>query len=207
MDVSKEITHLNVCEENCPQIILDMESKGKYTKISFVPERSRKFSEYSDYGTLNETVDSVNLTLEENESEKLKNNLEQEIETLKTKNELLILQSKLNAESIDDLSYSLKVEKGKNLKKEKELIKCIVDNERLLEDRVILEEQNNRTENKKNILIQENEKYRILNLELEKEVTDLEIKREKDALNIEILQKRNYETEIKLSKMIKYIYQ
>merc|ERR1739842_67187 len=157
----------NVCEENCPQIILDMESKGKYTKISFVPERSRKFSEYSDYGTLNETVDSVNLTLEENESEKLKNNLEQEIETLKTKNELLILQSKLNAESIDDLSYNLKVEKGKNLKKEKELIKCIVNNERLLEDRVILEEQNNRTENKKNILIQENEKYRILNLELE----------------------------------------
>ena len=75
-----------------------MESKGKYTKISFVPERSRKFSEYSDYGTLNETVDSVNLTLEENESEKLKNNLEQEIETLKTKNELLILQSKLNTE-------------------------------------------------------------------------------------------------------------
>ena len=144
MDVSKETTHLNVYEENCPQIILDMESKGKYTKISFVPERSRKFSEYSDYGTLNETVDSVNLTLEENESEKLKNNLEQEIETLKTKNELLILQSKLNTESIDDLSYGLKVEKGKNLKKEKELIKCIVDNERLLEDRVILEEQNNR---------------------------------------------------------------
>ena len=54
MDVREESTHLNMSdeEENCPQILLNMESGGKYTKISFVSERIRKFSEYSDYGKL-----------------------------------------------------------------------------------------------------------------------------------------------------------
>ena len=131
--------------------------------------------------------------------------LSQDIETLKKKNELLTLQNRVHTDLCDRLSKDLAVLNENSLKKETDLIKYIEENENLMENRVSLEEQNNLINKEKEILVQENEKYRNLNCELEKEAKDLEIKMEKNHLNIEILHHRNYETEVKLSKTRKYI--